>query len=200
MVTAATIVLLGFFLGMRHALDADHVVAVSTIVSRERRLLRAAGVGALWGIGHSLTILVVGGAIVLFRIALPPRASAAMEFCVAVMLVVLGIRNLRSHPHAHDRDESHWPSLFVGIVHGLAGSAAVALLIVPAIRSQLLATIYLAVFGAGTIAGMMIMTCTMAMPMLYAQQKSALLGHRLGVAFGIVSICFGVFLGAQIVL
>ncbi|HJT16043.1 MAG TPA: high-affinity nickel-transport family protein [Thermoanaerobaculia bacterium] len=200
MITAATIILLGFFLGMRHALDADHVVAVSTIVSRERKLLRAAGVGALWGIGHSLTILVVGGAIVIFRIALPPRASAVMEFCVAIMLVVLGIRNLRSHPHEHHHDETRWPSMFVGIVHGLAGSAAVALLIVPAIRSQLLATIYLAVFGAGTIAGMILMTCTMAMPMLYAQRRFAPLGRHLGVVFGIVSICFGVFLGAQIVL
>jgi high-affinity nickel-transport protein len=199
-ISAATIVVLGFFLGMRHALDADHVVAVSTIVSRERSVLRAAGVGALWGIGHSLTILMVGGAIVIFRIALPARASAAMELCVAIMLVILGVRNLRSHPHAHHHDESRWPSMFVGIVHGLAGSAAVALLIVPAIRSQLLATIYLAFFGAGTIAGMMLMTCTMAMPMLYAQRKFAMLGHRLGVAFGILSICFGLFLGAQIVL
>ncbi len=199
MITATTIVLLGFFLGMRHALDADHVVAVSTIVSRERSIVRAAAIGATWGVGHSLTILIVGGAIVVFRIALPPAASATMEFLVAVMLVVLGIRNLRHRPHTHER-ETRLPSLVVGVIHGLAGSAAVALLIVPVIRSQFLATIYLAVFGLGTIAGMMLMTTAMATPIALTQRRFESVQRPLAVAFGVLSIGFGVFLGAQIVL
>ena len=94
MIGLLTIVAIGFFLGMRHATDPDHVIAVSTIVSREHSVKRSALIGAAWGIGHTLTILAVGGAIVLFRITLPPRVGLAMELAVAVMLIVLGVKNL----------------------------------------------------------------------------------------------------------
>src|SRR3982751_6906697 len=97
MLTALVSVLaLGFILGMRHATDPDHVVAVTTIVSQQRSVVRAAGVGALWGVGHTATILIVGGAIILFRLVIPPRLGLAMEFAVAVMLVLLGVRSLRA--------------------------------------------------------------------------------------------------------
>jgi high-affinity nickel-transport protein len=89
-----SILLLGFFLGMRHATDADHVVAVATIVSRERTLRAAAPIGVLWGLGHTLTILLVGGTIILFGIVIPPRVGLTMEFSVAVMLILLGALNL----------------------------------------------------------------------------------------------------------
>src|SRR5919199_6810868 len=94
MLSTLSVLALGFVLGMRHATDLDHVIAVTTIVSQQRSVARAAGVGALWGVGHSATILLVGGAIVLFRVAIPPRLGLAMEFAVAVMLVVLGAANL----------------------------------------------------------------------------------------------------------
>src|SRR5215831_3618739 len=89
-----SILALGFFLGMRHATDSDHVVAVSTIVSREKSVLSASLVGALWGVGHSLTILIVGGAIIFFGVVLPARVGLTMEFSVALMLVVLGLLNV----------------------------------------------------------------------------------------------------------
>src|SRR4029079_13255600 len=93
--TFLSILLLGFFLGMRHATDADHVVAVTTIVSRQRTVASAALTGIFWGIGHSLTLLVVGGAIIFFSIVIPERLGLSLEFCVALMLVLLGVVNLR---------------------------------------------------------------------------------------------------------
>jgi len=125
-VSFAALVLLGFVLGMRHATDPDHVVAVSTIVSRERSLRAAAPVGALWGLGHTITILAVGGAIILFGIAIPPHVGLGMEFAVAIMLVALGGWNVvaAAHGHAHDEKPPRGRTLrplFVGVVHGLAG-------------------------------------------------------------------------------
>src|SRR5688500_3644497 len=96
MLTSLSVLALGFLLGMRHATDPDHVVAVTTIVSQQRSVARAAGVGALWGAGHTATIVLVGGAILLFRVAVPPRLGLAMEFAVAVMLVLLGVRSVRA--------------------------------------------------------------------------------------------------------
>src|SRR5258706_6861419 len=134
---------LGFFLGMRHATDPDHVVAVTTIVSRERRVDRAGVIGMLWGLGHTVTILLVGGAILLFDVVIPPRIGLTMEFSVAVMLVLLGVLSLvhRLDGHRHIGDSmpetegqrwvvSHHQSLrplAIGVDHGLAGSAALAL-------------------------------------------------------------------------
>ena len=81
-------------LGMRHATDPDHIVAVTTIVTRERSVIKAAGVGAVWGLGHTITLLVVGGAIIGFKVAMNARLGLSLEFCVAMMLIVLGLLNL----------------------------------------------------------------------------------------------------------
>src|SRR5579863_5866712 len=94
MTTAFAVILLGFFLGMRHATDPDHVVAVTTIVSRERTLMHATVIGALWGLGHTFTILAVGSAIILFKLTIPPRVGLSMELCVGLMLILLGVLNL----------------------------------------------------------------------------------------------------------
>jgi high-affinity nickel-transport protein len=105
--TLLPIAALGFFLGIRHATDPDHVIAVSTIVSRERRVGTAALIGALWGVGHTFTILVAGGAIVLFEVVIPPRVGLTMELSVALMLIllggttVIGVLRPRGHPHVH---------------------------------------------------------------------------------------------------
>lgn len=224
--TLLAILVLGFFLGMRHATDADHVVAVTTIVSRQRTLRSAIGVGALWGIGHTVTILLVGGAIVVLGLVIPPRLGLSMELSVAVMLVVLGFMNVTGAArrvdevaHAHDGHprhvhsglserpqsgaSSHWLSrgfrpLLVGVVHGLAGSAAIALLVLATIREVGWALLYLGVFGAGTILGMMVLTTAMAVPVRAASARFGSLEHIMARATGVLSILFGLFLAYQI--
>ncbi|MDX2052745.1 MAG: high-affinity nickel-transport family protein [Polyangiaceae bacterium] len=222
--TLLAILVLGFFLGMRHATDADHVVAVTTIVSRQRSLRGAVAVGALWGLGHTVTILLVGGAIVVLGLVIPPRLGLSMELSVAVMLVVLGFMNIagakrRVEEVAHGEHPGHvhtglserppgtstgkWPlaslrPLFVGVVHGLAGSAAIALLVLATIRQVGWALLYLGIFGAGTILGMMVLTTAMAVPVRAASARFGSLEHVMARATGVLSILFGLFLAYQI--
>ncbi|HYL84232.1 MAG TPA: high-affinity nickel-transport family protein [Candidatus Angelobacter sp.] len=253
MTSGLAILLIGFLLGMRHATDPDHVIAVSTIVSRERSIARAGWIGALWGCGHTLTIAAVGSAIILFGLAIPARVGLTMEFSVGLMLILLGVLNLTgamkwlshkfspSHPrisgeHAHLHQHAgelhfHWHShapaqdhhaeslaaphwlrrpfdrlglfhalrpLLVGIVHGLAGSAAVALLVLSTIRQPRWAVLYLLIFGVGTIAGMMLITAALALPFSFAGYRFARLNHVLVVGSGLLSVCFGLFVCYQI--
>jgi high-affinity nickel-transport protein len=243
---ALPLIALGFFLGMRHATDADHVIAISTIVSKQRGLAGAAWIGAIWGVGHTITVMVVGGAIIFFSIVVPPRIGLAMEFTVAIMLVILGILTLtgmtqwlrdqvspnlfgahghthahgdyaHSHTHGHtEADHGHraeqtppaWLDsalgslslyqlarpLLIGIVHGLAGSAAVALLVLAAIRDPFWAFIYLMLFGVGTIAGMMLITFALAAPFAVTAQKFPRFNVYLRVGSGLLSVGFGLFL------
>ncbi len=228
------ILALGFFLGMRHATDSDHIVAVTTIVSREKSVRAASLVGALWGIGHTLTIVLVGGAIVLFGIVFPPRVGLTMEFSVAIMLVVLGAMNVAGFrrdvkrlqkgsiaPNAHGAHEdggdhaahSHWPhraiarvggysaalrSLAVGVVHGLAGSAAVALLVLTTIRDSRFALLYLFLFGIGTIAGMMLITSALAVPIIHTAARFPNWKRHVAWVTGLMSVAFGLLLVYQI--
>lgn len=215
--TLFAILVLGFFLGMRHATDSDHVIAVTTIVSRARSARAALWVGALWGLGHSATILTVGGAIVLFGWVIPPRLGLSMEMSVAVMLIVLGAVNLSgaltridqiAHRHQHpDTDES--PArhvhvrgplrpLIIGVVHGLAGSAAVALLVLATIKSASMALLYLAIFGAGTMAGMMLLTMAMSLPISLISRRFSNVEQLMARVTGAVSIAFGLFLAYRI--
>lgn len=238
MITVLSIIALGFFLGMRHATDADHVIAVTTIVSRQRSIRHGALIGALWGVGHTITILVVGSAIILFGLVIPPRVGLTMELSVGLMLILLGILNLsgmmrwitetvtplqpgqNSHPHGHNpekhghaEDETpvSWMDrtfgqlglyqvvrpLAVGIVHGLAGSAAVALLVLTTIRVPSWAVLYLLVFGIGTVAGMMLITAAIAVPFTYSEDRFARLNRGLGLVSGLVSLAFGLFIVYQ---
>ncbi|MFL5575219.1 MAG: high-affinity nickel-transport family protein [Gemmatimonadaceae bacterium] len=183
--------------GMRHATDPDHVVAVTAIVTQERSLARAAGIGALWGLGHTLTILVVGGAIVLFELAFSPRLGLSMEFTVAVMLVVLGCLNLFDVRPRPSRLTTMRP-LLVGVVHGLAGSAAATFLVLPLIRDPRWAAAYLLVFGLGTIAGMALMTLAIAAPSALAAARVAGLQRWIRVSAGALSVGFGLYLAHQI--
>lgn len=198
MFDALTPILLGVLLGLRHATDADHVVAVTTIVARERSLARAAWVGAVWGIGHTLTLVLLGGAIIAFRLVIPPRVGLGLEFGVAIMLIGLGFSNIRR------RDEDVAPTLsrplLVGIVHGLAGSAAVALLVLATIREPLAAAAYLLMFGFGTILGMMAVTAILAVPALYAGNRVQRMRVGVRVAAGALSIMFGVLLARELIL
>lgn len=234
------ILALGFFLGMRHATDADHVVAVSTIVTRERSLRHAALIGATWGLGHTLTILAVGAAIIIFNLVIPPRLGLTMEFCVGLMLILLGVWNVKKFSQSvdeiarpfrrqrHHHDHHHGPSshrhgepahkvvevsdrffggltlyqlarpLIVGIVHGLAGSAAVALLVLTTLHNARWAIAYLLIFGVGTIAGMMVITIALASAINYSHSKLSWLGSKSGAIAGYLSLAFGLFVAYQI--
>jgi high-affinity nickel-transport protein len=248
----AAILALGFVLGMRHATDPDHVIAVTTIVSNQRSMKRAAAIGAVWGLGHTLTILLVGGGIILFKWVIPPRVGLTMELAVAVMLIVLGIANIGGtlrwlsgqrppppdaqpvHSHAHSHGDyihthphGHVPErhphrddatplarldarlgvlapyrlvrpLVVGIVHGLAGSAAVALLVLTAIRTPSASLLYLLVFGVGTIAGMSLITAVVGVPFAYASPRLAGFQRHLRLTAGLISLAFGLIIAYQI--
>jgi len=201
------LLLLGFLLGLRHATDPDHVVAVTTIVARDRRPWASSLIGALWGIGHTVTIFVVGGAIILFDVVIPPRLGLGMELAVAIMLIALGTVNLaglRAHAHPPGHASSPAPRiglrpLLVGVVHGLAGSAAVTLLVLATIHDQRWALLYLGVFGVGTIAGMMTLTTALGLPFAYASRRFDRLQAWLAGSTGLASVAFGGFLAYELV-
>lgn len=180
-------------LGMRHATDPDHVIAVTTIVTSERSLAKSALIGALWGLGHSLTILLVGGAIIVFKLAFSLRLGLSMELTVAIMLIVLGLLNLVTANTATGRVSPARP-VIIGVVHGLAGSAVAALLLVPPIDDARFAALYLLVFGVGTIVGMSLVTLAIAAPALAAGPPTARVQRALRLASGTVSVVFGVYL------
>jgi high-affinity nickel permease len=215
---------LGLLLGMRHSTDPDHVVAVSTIVSKQRSIRQAGLIGTIWGLGHTLTIFAVGSLIILFGVVIPPRLGLSMEFSVALMLILLGVLNLtgvmqrltsyltpnRTRTVSNraetmlDRTIGRFGlyqcvrPLVIGIVHGLAGSAAVALLVLSTIHSPVWATVYLLIFGAGTMVGMMCMTAAMAVPLAFAGKRFSSMSRVFSVASGVVSVCFGFFLVYQL--
>jgi high-affinity nickel permease len=253
MIGLVSIIALGFFLGMRHATDPDHVIAVTTIVARSKKISQAALIGAFWGLGHTVTIFGVGSGIILFGWVIPARIGLSMEFSVGLMLIFLGILNLtgmlrwitqtfasghgisgstHSHPHSHGdyihtHPHQHDPEvhphqsermplswfdrhlgrlglyqavrpLVVGLVHGLAGSAAVALLVLTTIHNPKWAVLYLLVFGVGTIAGMMLITGALVLPFVYAGNRFSRLNQGLRLASGFISVGFGLFLVYEI--
>jgi high-affinity nickel-transport protein len=206
-----TALALGFGLGMRHATDCDHVVAVATLVARTKRAGTAWLLGAFWGLGHTATIFLVGLGIIAFKLEIPARLGLAMEFSVGVVLAALGLANLlrkRVHAPAHEHGGTGgaWKrvlegagkaqllrSTFVGLVHGLAGSAAVALLVMAAMPTAAQALAYLGVFGAGTLAGMLLISAFMESAMAFLARRGKALGPWLAAATGALSLAFGLW-------
>lgn len=246
-----SILAVGFVLGMRHATDADHVIAVSTIAVRQLELRPAISVGGAWGAGHAMTIFTVGGAIILFGVQIAPELGLAFEFMVGATLVALGVGNLtdlgkwlnngwtarrnirmtndahagvtHGHPHDHGvaihsfdiptpspaglgRSFGHVRgyllarTFFVGIIHGLSGSAAAALLVLAAFHDKAWSMAYLLLFGLGTVAGMLLMTAAIAVHLRYPARWIPRSGAYIRVAAGLLSVAFGCALMVRIAL
>ncbi len=179
----------GSLLGMRHALEPDHLAAVSTLVSRERSGAKAALLGVCWGLGHTVGLIVVGAVLVVLRTELPPAIASLFELLVAVMLVTLGTRAViqairqgrPSHQHAHTfamHEHSGLPAhvhigtwtlarrpLLVGAVHGLAGSGALTALVLTTLPSTAARLSYMALFGLGSTIGMAILSGLLGWPL-----------------------------------
>ncbi len=224
--TLAAVLLLGFTLGIRHALDADHLAAVTSMTSDGGGIRRAVIAGLSWGLGHAVVLGVLGGALVLMRIPLSERVGGLFETAAGLMLVGLGVGTvvgaLRGRVHAHmhrhgDVEHSHLHfhsvphrgdaphshphplraavrPLLVGGVHGLAGSGAVALIVLATIPTWLYGTIYLGVFGAGSVVGMTLMSVVVAAPLVLARRRAARVHRSLRLAAGIGSIAIGAHL------
>lgn len=197
------VLFLGFFIGLRHALEADHVAAVASLASAEKSVGRIIAHGVVWGIGHTATLLVIGGAVVLLGVSMPDHLANWLEFAVGVMLMGLGawvlvrvardrihfhahrhagdVMHFHAHSHAgeeiahdlgrHDHDHPPglpWRSLFVGVMHGMAGSAALLLLTASTFASAPLGLLYIALFGVGSVVGMAALSALIAVPLRYS--------------------------------
>lgn len=225
---------LGLVFGLKHATEADHIVAVSTIVSEQRSLLRSATVGALWGVGHTISLIVVGIIVLALRVAVPERVAHWLEFGVALMIIGLGAsallrvrkgrrRDVHLHQHKHDgvshvhlhfheRETEHtgavnahshavsrigFKPLLIGAMHGLAGSAALTLLVLTQINSTALGLLYLAVFGLGSILGMLLMSGLIGLPFALSARKFNGVHYGLQAVAGALSIAFGLWYAYQ---
>lgn len=220
---------LGFVLGLKHAIEADHLAAVSTIASERRSLLSSSLVGALWGLGHTISLMIVGVAVILLHFQISERTSQALEFCVGVMLVGLGVNALRklvrgahihihvhehgghlhAHPHIHEKALENEPHthhglrfgarpLLIGMVHGMAGSAALMLLVLATISSSLVGLLYIVVFGVGSIGGMMVMSTLFALPARLTVDRFTRVNFALRGLAGLFSLSFGLFMVYEI--
>jgi len=228
--STASVLAFGFVMGIRHAVEADHLAAVSAIVSERKSLLSSALVGGLWGVGHTVSLLAAGVAVIAFGVRVSERAALALEFGVGLMLVVLGANALRKlarggrvhlhahrhggrehvHPHIHDDSPAETAahthhglrldarSLAVGMVHGLAGSAALMLLVVSTIESAALGLLYVVVFGVGSIGGMMLMSALVGLPVYLTAARFNRANLLVRGAAGAFSLSFGLLLVYEI--
>jgi high-affinity nickel-transport protein len=254
--SAIFVLSLGFFLGLRHATEADHLVAVTTVVSEQRSVWRSTLVGALWGVGHTASLFAAGVVVILLRVTIPERVAALLELCVALMIVLLGsrilyllLRNRRrvhththahggrahTHLHFHDEQDAHeatdaraatnsrdhsatngrassrvpahdharrgglrgWRPVVVGAVHGLAGSAALTLLVLTEVMrgggSRALGLSYLLVFGVGSVGGMMLMSTLVSLPFVLTAVRFERLDKPVRLFAGLASVAFGLY-------
>jgi len=214
---------LGLVLGLRHALDPDHVAAVSTIVSESKSVRRSSLVGTFWGLGHTVALLLAGIFVLALKFQISPRFALWMEFVVALMLILLGARSLlRSlrdykvhvHRHTHDGTEHvhvhvHRPGeqhrhrhliklgarpFVIGMVHGMAGSAALMILVLATLPSAIAGLVYIAVFGVGSVGGMLLMSSLISLPFVLTAKPFSAVGSGLQLVAGSASLALGVFL------
>ena len=229
--SVASLLLFSFLLGLKHATEPDHLAAVSTIVSERKSIWSAFLVGGLWGVGHTISLLIAGILVIVLHFEIGPRMALALEFGVCLMLIALGsdalIKAVRGgqihwhvhrhggivhvHPHTHDAANVHSSSqpletqshhglklsprpLIVGMIHGLAGSGALMLLILSTITSPVVGAIYILVFGIGSIGGMMLMSALIGLPFHFTAKRLGLAEWLLRGGAGLFSLGFGIFM------
>lgn len=224
-VSTAAILGFGFLIGLKHATDADHLAAVSTMVSESRSLWSSAIFGGLWGVGHTFSLFVAGILVLLLDIQITETTERWLEFGVGVMLTLLGLNVLRklvsggtvhlhahehgrhthAHPHVHDVEETAHPetahvkgqnpkAFLIGVVHGLAGSAGLMLLMIPTIPSKAVGLGYILIFGLGSIGGMMMMSILVGLPFHYTAGRFGRFNNVLQGVAGSVSIALGLYI------
>lgn len=228
--STVAVLVFGFLLGLKHAVEADHLAAVSTIVSERKNIWVSSLVGGLWGLGHTISLLVAGVAVILFHFEIGERTEQALEFVVGLMLIALGLNALRKlargghvhlhahrhggrehvHPHLHDgtheQEDPHTHHglrlgprpLVVGMIHGLAGSAALTLLVLSTIPSPLVGICYLLIFGIGSAGGMMLMSALFGLPAYLTAKRFTRANLAVRGLAGLFSLCLGVFTVYQI--
>jgi sulfite exporter TauE/SafE len=216
-----SVLLIGFALGLQHAIEGDHLAAVSTIVSEKKNLFTASIIGGMWGVGHTISLFVVGIVVIFLKVQISPAVEGKLEAVVGGMLVLLGLNALRKlaaaekvHVHAHDhgtrehvhlhvhgsaaKEKSHHRfnlrSVAIGMVHGLAGSAALMLLVLPSIESPALALLYILVFGVGSIGGMMAMSFFIGLPFHFTADRFDLLNKGIRLVAGAFSLGLGAYI------
>ena len=216
----SSLLVIGFLLGLRHALDPDHLASVATISTSSRTLLDGLKQGGAWGMGHTVTLLLFGGAALVLGLAVPEGVALFLEFAVGLMLVLLGadvlrrIMQERIHVHRHEHDDgashmhvhlhpqvdrhehSHSPliplrALMVGLMHGLAGSAALLLLTVASAPSIISGIVYILVFGFGSILGMALLSIVIAFPLRLSSNRFEHTQKNFRLGIGIVTIFIG---------
>ncbi len=220
------ILTLGFFLGLKHATESDHLAAVSTIVSERKTLWSSTIIGGIWGLGHTISLVAAGIFVLILDFQISVQTERRLEFCVGVMLFLLGLNvlrkllqggNLHFHRHGHGNSDHAHPhvhvfgdqniephthhnlsfsprALVIGMIHGLAGSAALMLLVIPTIDSKMFGLLYVVVFGIGSIGGMMIMSFLVGLPFHLAALRFNRFNPVLQGVAGIVSVFLGLLI------
>ncbi|MDP3765546.1 MAG: sulfite exporter TauE/SafE family protein [Nanoarchaeota archaeon] len=207
----------GFLLGIRHAFDVDHIAAVSAIVSKHKSIKKSSLLGIFWGFGHTISLLIIGLIVLLLKITIPEKIALSFEFIVGIMLVILGLNVLLTinknkvhfHKHKHGKEEhihfhSHkltkhhdhkhklfHQSLFIGLIHGLAGSAVLTLLVLTTIKSVWLGLIYTLIFGIGSIIGMILISSVISLPFNLIPNNFQRIQKFLRISAGLVSTIIG---------
>ncbi len=220
-ISTLSVLLIGFLLGLQHAVEADHLAAVSTMVSEKKNLFAASIIGGLWGLGHTISLFAVGLVVIFLKLQISETVEARLEAIVGGMLVLLGLNALRKlfsakeiHVHAHDhgkREHLHFHehgekveeashhrfsprSIVIGMVHGLAGSAALMLLVVPTITTPALAMLYILIFGVGSIGGMMLMSLLIGLPIHFTANRFEILNKTIRFGAGVFSLGLGTYI------
>ena len=219
--STTSVLLIGFVFGLQHAIEADHLAAVSTIVSEKKNLFTASLIGGMWGIGHTVSLFAVGVLAIFLKFRISGETEMRLEAIVGIMLVLLGANAFRKlltaetvHVHAHEHGErahlhlhTHRAgedasvhhrfgvrSVLVGMIHGLAGSAALMLLVLPAIPSRALAVVYILVFGIGSVGGMMLMSFLIGLPFHFTASNFRFLNKGIRALAGVFSFAVGVYI------